>query len=104
MLYNPKIDLNNTAAFVAFLDSKPADEKFNYFDCDNCAIGQFAKSRGFTYDDVGVENRNFWNMQFACPDIGAKAVAAALLNSMKFKVPLYVTFGDAAKRAHKMGY
>jgi hypothetical protein len=104
MLYNPKIELNNTTAFVAFLDSKPADEKFNYFDCENCAIGQFAKSKGYSYDDVGEANRQFWNMQIACPDIGAKAVTIALLNSIRCKIPLYTTFGEAAKRAHKMGF
>lgn len=39
-------------AFAEFCESKPADEKYEYTDSQNCAFCQFLKHLGFKYPGV----------------------------------------------------
>ncbi len=53
MLHNPKWD-KTRAGLIAFLESKPADEIYQWHIADRCACGQF-----FGHADWHIENDEF---------------------------------------------
>lgn len=49
MLYDPKWELRpSLAGFVAWLERQPADQIFDYWDCEVCACAQYATSLGMS--------------------------------------------------------
>ena len=83
MLHNPRHDLTDIHQFIAFLESKPANETYPYMNPQRCAIAQFAQSKLATYEDVPHRIRTRWNCYIAIPPQNKSEE----------------TFGVAAKRA-----
>jgi hypothetical protein len=83
MLYDPRWEtIYTTKRFAAWLATKPATEKYDYCDPENCAIGQYLKA-------VGAEKT--W---MRCDEINRLGWSGIVLSS----VP-QMTFGHAARRA-----
>ena len=70
----PKHSLNS---FIFFLERQPADKIYNYPDCSECAIGQYAKSIGCTYHDIPAKFTHEWNEFIAGPAPWTYGAAAA---------------------------
>ena len=75
MLYDPrwqkdrKLGPISLRSFIAFLESKPADETYKYYDPQNCALGQFMGAHGFRgsdrYIDLGIDGYlEDWQLAF----------------------------------------
>lgn len=45
--------------FLAFVESKPAEEEYDYLDCDACAIGQYIRTLGGHAEEVGDDGMFF---------------------------------------------
>jgi hypothetical protein len=66
MLYDPKWAKPSLAGFISWLEKQDPKARFDYVPPDNCAIGQYLKSIGTTYEDYycdggGMGNLCDWN-------------------------------------------
>ena len=50
---NKPLKKSDLKAFIRWLETKPAYQKYNYLDGKNCLIAQFLKSLGFKQVSVG---------------------------------------------------
>ena len=51
MLYNPKWNALSLADFISWLETKPSNEPYNFFNpCGECAMGQYMAARGVEWN------------------------------------------------------
>jgi len=67
MLHNPKWDVQtkpdalSLAGLVAWLETKPADEKYDFTDCrGKCLYGQYMASHGFGWEEASSFRANVY--------------------------------------------
>ena len=73
MLHDPKLeqarlerlDPISTRSFVEWLEMKPADACYTHVSPHECAIGQFAGSRGMMYSDFHTDKLRHWEDKIA---------------------------------------
>lgn len=62
MLYDPKWEMPDRVydrvslrAFIAWLETKPANESYVYIVSSECALGQFMKAQGYSGEDCCID-------------------------------------------------
>lgn len=79
--------------FLAFAESKPADERYAPGDISTCALAQFAKSYGATF--TGAIAYNMDHRSFGYPEKSYKAAIPDTYTTY--------TWGAVAQRLRKQG-
>jgi hypothetical protein len=79
MLYRPQWDQLSTEAFIGWLEKQPADGEYNFLNCFECAIGQYAQSIGKDYYDIPAPTREIWNRCAAAGTFGTALTRARAL-------------------------
>ena len=56
MLFDPKWEVKtrtpSKAGLIAWLETQPPEQTYNWVRCEECVLAQYAKSIGLTYFDV----------------------------------------------------
>ena len=73
-------------ALADWLERQPPEKEYDWFDCANCALGQYARSLGLTYEELPLTFRY---------DGNGVTTSLDLLEEVE-------TFGKAAARARKV--
>jgi hypothetical protein len=82
MLYDPRWEQKtdrelfgiSLRAMIAWLETKPADEEYDYIDAPRCAIAQYLQAQGRSEDDSVVDfwptpepsQKDYWLFDIAC--------------------------------------
>lgn len=88
MLYDPKWEVKtkqpSIEGFVAWLRKQPADKTFEYWDCRKCAVGQYLRTFGSSWDKMfyGPDRDN--DLLSSLNDIPTRAYKAAIGSTLTF--------------------
>jgi hypothetical protein len=103
MLHDPNKEYAfNLDSLIAWLETKPADETYDYLDGQHCMCAQYFQARGYTRARVtssrGVYSNGKDFAQFAVPAVFDKIARNGLVNQKP------QTFGHALEVARNKTY